>query len=359
MDGFNPRRLTLARMRRRLTAKALSEQTGLAADTISRLENGSNPPDDSTVEKLVDALGFPKEFFSERDPEDIDTGAVSFRSFSKMSAKERDAAVSAGCLGLELSAWVEERFQLPKPNLIDLSYETDPEAAASSLRQYWGLGERPIGNLLALLETQGVRIFSLSENTASVNAFSFWRDEKPFIFLNNFKTAESSLFDSAHELGHLVMHKHGDPKGFRSAEREANTFASACLMPAKDVRSRVRRPITINTVLAAKTRWRVSAMAMAHRLNGLGLLSEWQYKSLCIELGKRGYRHGEPQGIERETSKIWRKVLSQLWTERTTKNDIAKSLHLPLDELEGLIWNLAGPDLRPQGRKGGELRAIE
>src|SRR5258706_9542574 len=195
VDSFNPRRLSLARMRRRLTARALSEMTGLAADTISRLEKGSNPPDDSTVDKLVGALGFPIEFFSDRDPEDIDTGAVSFRSFSKMSAKERDAAVSAGCLGLQLSGWVEERFRLPKPNLLDLSYETNPDAAADALRQYWGLGERPIANMLALLETQGIRLFSLSEDTASVNAFSFWRDGKPFIFLNNFKTAESSIFD--------------------------------------------------------------------------------------------------------------------------------------------------------------------
>jgi len=298
-------------------------------------------------------------FFQDGDPEDIDTGAVSFRSFSKMSAKERDAAVSAGCLGLQLSAWVEDRVQLPRPNLLDLSYETDPEAAAIALRQYWGLGERPIGNLLALLETQGVRVFSLSENTASVNAFSFWRDGKPFIFLNNFKTAESSIYDSAHELGHLVLHKHGDPKETRSAEREANSFASAFLMPAKDVRSRVRRPITINTVLAAKARWRVSAMAMAYRLNALNLLSEWQYKSICIELSKRGYRHDEPQGIERETSRVWRKVLTHLWTERTTKNDIANSLHLPLDELEGLIWNLAGPDARPQGPGEREIRAVK
>jgi Zn-dependent peptidase ImmA (M78 family) len=359
MDSFNPHRLSLARMRRRLTAKALAERTSLAPDTISRLENGTNQPDDSTVDKLVIALGFPKEFFSDQDPDDIDTSAVSFRSFSKMSAKERDAAISAGCLGLQLSGWVEDRFRLPKPNLIDLSYETNPEVAASSLRQYWGLGERPIGNALALLETQGVRVFSLSENTASVNAFSFWRDEKPFIFLNNFKTAESSIYDSVHELGHLVMHKQGDPKGIRSAEREANNFASAFLMPANDVRSRVRPPMTIERILAAKSRWRVSAMAMAYRLNALGLLSEWQYKSLCIELGKRGYRSGEPQGIERETSLIWRKVLSQLWTERITKNDIAKSLHLPLDELEGLIWNLAGTDLRPQGHKARELRAIE
>jgi Zn-dependent peptidase ImmA (M78 family)/DNA-binding XRE family transcriptional regulator len=355
---FNPRRLSLARMRRRLTAKALSEMTGLAADTISRLENGNNPPDETTVEKLAKALGFPVEFFLDGDPEDINTDAVSFRSFSKMSAKERDAAISAGSLGLELSRWVEERFSLPKPNLLDLSYETNPEAAAIALRQYWGLGERPVSNMLALLETQGVRLFSLSENTASVNAFSFWRDEKPFVFLNNFKTAESSIYDSAHELGHLVMHKHGDPKETRSAEREANSFASAFLMPAKDVRSRAPQRVNVDSILGIKGRWRVSAMAMAYRLNALGLLSEWQYKSTCIDLGRRGYRVGEPKGIERETSIIWRKLLAQLWSERTTKNDIAKNLHLPLDELEGLIWNLAGPDPRPPGVTGRELREV-
>jgi Zn-dependent peptidase ImmA (M78 family)/DNA-binding XRE family transcriptional regulator len=355
---FNPRRLSLARMRRRLTAKALAEKAGLAVDTISRLENGDNAPDETTVAKLVRALGFPTQFFYDQDPEDIDTGAVSFRSFSKMSARERDAAISAGSLGLQLGGWIEERFNLPKPTLLDLSYETDPEAAAHSLRQFWGLGEKPIGNLLALLETKGVRVFSLSENTASVNAFSFWRDDKPFVFLNNFKTAESSIFDAAHELGHLVMHKHGDPKETRSTEREANSFASAFLMPAKDIKARIPRRITVETILQAKMRWRVSAMAMAYRLNSLRLLSDWQYKSICIHLGRLGYRAGEPTGIDRETSVIWRKVLSQLWAEKTTKNDIAADLHLPLDELEGLIWNLAGPDQRPTSPTERGLRIV-
>jgi len=112
---FNPKRLSLARMRRRLTAKALAELTGLAADTISRLEKGSNQPDDLTVAKLARGLGFPVDFFYGRDPEDIDTRAVSFRNFSKMSARERDAAISAGSLGLQLSGWVEQRFSLPQP----------------------------------------------------------------------------------------------------------------------------------------------------------------------------------------------------------------------------------------------------
>jgi transcriptional regulator with XRE-family HTH domain len=223
---FNPKRLSLARKRRRLTGKALAERTGLAADTISRLEKGSNQPDDLTIAKLATALGFPARFFSGRDPDEIDTDAVSFRSFSKMSARERDGAISAGSLGLQLGNWIEERFELPLTNLIDLSYETSPEVSAHLLRQYWGLGEKPIGNMLGLIETHGIRVFSLSENTASVNAFSFWRDDKAFMFLNNFKTAESSIFDTAHELAHLVMHKHGDPKGSRLAEREADKFGN-------------------------------------------------------------------------------------------------------------------------------------
>jgi Zn-dependent peptidase ImmA (M78 family) len=79
-------------------------------------------------------------------------------------------------------------------------------------------------------------------------------------------------------------------------------------MPAKDVKARAPRWVNVESIIIAKGRWRVSAMALAYRLNALGLLSEWQYKSTCIELGKRGYRLGEPQGIERETSVIWRKV---------------------------------------------------
>jgi hypothetical protein len=93
-------------------------------------------------------------------------------------------------------------------------------------------------------------------------------------------------------------------------------------------------------------------MAMALRLHSLGLMTEWQYKSACIELGRRGYRTGEPRGIERETSAVWRKVLAQLWNERTTKRDIAAKVSLPPDELESLIWGLAGPMLRPERSSG-------
>ena len=152
---------------------------------------------------------------------------------------------------------------------------------------------------------------------------------------------------SAYELGHLVLHKHGGPKQSRSAEHEANLFASAFLMPEEDVLSRMPRLINTNVVIRAKARWRVSAMAMTYRLHLLGLLSDWQYRSVCIDLGKRGFRSGEPDGIEREKSVVWQKVLSQLWSERTTKNEIAASLNLPLDELQGLVFGLTGEHVNP------------
>jgi Zn-dependent peptidase ImmA (M78 family) len=327
--------------------------------TISRLENCDNEPDEGTVARLARALNYPIGFFYADDPDELDTTAVSFRSLTKMSAKERDAAIAAGRLGLELSRWLDREFSLPLTDLLDLSYEASPEAAAKALRSYWGLGERPITNMLALLEVKGVRVFSLAEATKTVDAFSFWRDEHPFMFLNNFKTAEHSIYDSAHELGHLVMHRHAGIQPSRSAEREANDFASAFLMPANDVQSRVPRFCTVDSILRVKARWRVSAMAMAYRLHALGLLTEWQYKSACIELGRRGYRTGEPIGIDRETSAIWRKVLSQLWNERTTKHDVAAKINLPPDEVECLIWGLTGPMARPEATKQRPgLRAI-
>jgi Zn-dependent peptidase ImmA (M78 family) len=325
------------------------------------LENGENAPEDETVEKLARVLGYPVKFFFQDDPEQIDVNAVSFRSLSKMSAKERDAAIAAGKIGIEVSTWIEDKFNLPNPDILDLSYETDPESAAKSIRQHWGIGEKPIGNMIRLLEAKGVRVFSLSENTATVDAYSFWRDEKPYIFLNNFKTPEHSVMDAAHELGHLVLHKHAGTQPntdlSRHAEREANQFASAFLMPLNDVKARISRPVTLATILNMKARWRVSAMALAYRLHAIEHLSEWQYKSAIIELGRRGYRTGEPNGIERESSAVWQKILTQLWAERITKEKIAESLNLPLDELESLIWGLTGSPTQPN--EGGSLHIVK
>lgn len=339
---FNPSRLRIARQRRQKTRASLAEAAGLAPLTITRWENGENAPEQESLELIADVLNYPLEFFCADDPEVVDTSTVSFRSLSKMSARERDAAIAASSLGLELAGWTEGQFELPAVDLIDLSHEDAPQIAARILRDHWGLGENPIGSMIGLLESKGVRVFSLAEDTVAVDAFSFWKADKPYIFLNTQKTAERGRFDAAHELAHLVLHKHSGPSGSRNSEREADQFAAAFLMPSNDLRSRITGRLTADSIIKWKKRWRVSAMALSYQLHKLGRLSDWQYKSLCIELGRRGYRMGEPDGIDREISILWSKILTALWKEKVTKETIASDLNFPLDEVEALVWSLTG-----------------
>lgn len=348
---FNSSRLKIARQRRKLSGKRLAELAGVTPVTISKIENG-HQPEAAVVDKLAAALGYPKDFFFMCPPEVLESDTVSFRSLKKMNAAERDASLAAGTLGIALYDWIDSKFNLPEPDLIDLSKERNrPEGAARILRQHWQLGDRPVGNILKLLESKGVRILSLSENTRNVDAYSFWRSDYPYVFLNQEKTAERSIFDSIHELGHLVLHHHAGARNEKGAEMQADRFASAFLMPEADVMNRIAHVYDASQIIKAKNRWKVSAMALAYRLHSLKLISDWSYRSICIELGKRGYRKGEPVGIERETSTVLAKVLTALWNKRMTKADIAKDLSVPLEEIETLIFRLTGPARTPVNEK--------
>ena len=348
---FNPDRLELARKRRRLSAKGLAEKAVISPVTLSRIVNRQQMPDESTVVSLVKALGYPPSIFFRDDPDRIDTGAASFRSLTSMSARERDAALSAGVLAYELMDWVRERFTLPEPDLIDLGHERDPIAAARMLRQHWSIGEKPIGNMIKLLESKGVRVFSLAEDTKNVDAFSCWRDCQPYVFLNTFKSTERSRFDAAHELGHLVLHRHGGPQG-REAEMEANQFASVFLMPHADLVSVIPYVSSIDQILRAKKRWGVAAVALAYRLNKLGLMTEWQY----IQVNRR-YRSSEPDGLPPESSSVWQMVLQALWKEGLSRGAIAAKLDIPEDELSSLLFGLTGESNPPQ-RGAPRLTAV-
>lgn len=227
----------------------------------------------------------------------------------------------------------------------------DPEAAAQVVRAEWGLGEKPAPNMIHLLEAHGVRVFSLAQECRQVDAFSFSHSAQPFVFLNTQKSGEHSRFDAAHELGHLVLHWHHELPQGRQAEREANRFASAFLLPAASLVSAAPRYPTLKDLIAIKRPWKVSVAALTHRLYTLGAMSEWQYRSLFVELSRRGYRTKEPSPINRETSQILNKVFGTLRKEGIAKADIAGQLNLHAKDLDALVFGLA---MLPMGggRKG-------
>jgi Zn-dependent peptidase ImmA (M78 family) len=223
--------------------------------------------------------------------------------------------------------------------LPDLRHERDPEAAANALRQLWGLGQQPIKNLLHLLESKGVRVFSLSIDAKEVDAFSMWKDGVPFIFLNTGKTAEHGRFDAAHELGHLVLHRHAAPNG-REAEQEADTFASAFLMPRGAVLAHALRFPTLSQLITLKRTWTVSVAALTYRLHAVGALSDWHYRTLCIEISQRGFRKKEPDEAPREISQALAKIFAALREDGFTKSEIAHQLAVYPAEIDQLAFGL-------------------
>ena len=353
---FNHRRLVLARKRRKMSARALAEAVRVSPITISRLENGANEPDPATLQDLAGALRYPVGFFSGPDIDELPAEAASFRSLKAMTARERDAALTAGSLAYVFSDWISERFNLPEADVPNLGADATPEAAAQFVRTQWGLGQQPVTNMIKLLEAKGIRVFSLNEDTKNVDAFSCWRAEQPYVFLNTFKSTERSRFDAAHELGHLVMHRHGTMQDSRQAEIEADQFASHFLMPHDDVSSRIRFVTSLDELIHAKKRWGVSVAALNYRLHKMGVLSEWQNRSFNIEISTRGYRKSEPEALDAEVSSVWPQVLSDLWSERTTRDHVADALNLPAEELSGLLFQSG--IIRP-ARSDATLRLVE
>lgn len=338
---FNPIRLEVARKRRQMTKKALAQAAGVSQLTITRLAKGDTPnPDVTTVDALSVALNYPRAFFFLDDCEVLSEESVSFRSLSAMTGRQRDAALASGAVAFTLDEWVTDRFNLPPADLPNLRDE-DPSAAAAALRTYWGIGSKPIPHMTKLLEAKGVRVFSLSESNKNVDAFSCWRNDVPYVFLNTLKSAERSRFDAAHELGHLVLHVHG-ASGSRDVEREADAFASALLIPKDDLVSNLKRLPSLQDLIAAKSRWGVSVAALARSAFQHGMLSDWYYRDLCKSISANGYRTKEPQPRPREESVLWKKVFESLWRERMTKDYVARELSIPVDEIESLLGGLYG-----------------
>ena len=363
MPQFTPGRLDLGRRRRGHTKTKLAELLGITTRALTFYLAGEREPAAEMVQRMAQALEFPADFFYAPEIVEPSLDSVSFRALSAMTAKQREKVLSAAAIAVQLDDWIHERFDLPAPDVPRLRRE-DPEAAAEAIRDAWGLGQKRVPNMIHLLEKQGARVYSLAEDCAEVDAFSFWRDGAPFVFLNTMKTPEHSRMDAAHELGHLVLHAWGGPSG-RAAEEEAKTFGSAFLLPRRSVVADAPRPGNVKQIIKAKHRWNVSAMALAYRMAKLGILSEWQARTIYSQLGQLGYRTGEPdtKGKPRETSQVLAKVFDALRAEGISRAVVAREMSVTTQELNSAIFGLVltqmsgagSPNAMPTGRPNLKL----
>jgi Zn-dependent peptidase ImmA (M78 family) len=343
---FQPERLTFARKRRQVSQIELAKAASLVPRTLQRYERGKECPKEETLARIAGILGFPPQFFSDARPlADIPALSISFRAYSKIKAKLRENAVAVAQLAVGIEAALAEQFELPALDVPDLrEAASDPSEAARLLRGEWSLGTGPLSNMVHLLERHGARVFSLSDDAADVDAFCFWQDGKAFVVVNREKSPERGRFDCAHELGHLALHR---PIDFRDkdVEREADAFAGEFLVPSAALAAQAPPFISKETVMKLKRFWGVSAMAMVRRLKEVGRLTDWTYRSMCIDLAKEGYRSGEKNGMtHHETSSLLADMINS--DDGVSVRELARDLNVATSDIAPLVFGLQRGPLR-------------
>jgi predicted DNA binding protein len=296
-------KVRLARQIRNKTITQLSEEVGVSKQAISQFENGVVEPKAETFFKLVQVLRFPIQFYIKEIINSVQIRQTFFRAQSSASALERKSYEERSSFVAGIYDCLEEYLNLPKLNLPKLSILNDEisvmemENIAQSVRSYWNLGDRPILNLVSLLEENGIIVSTLKDGEKKIDGFTqvyqcngsvrycvMLEDEKGSMARRN--------FSAAHELGHILLHSSLNNEDLNSTEnrqieRQANLFASCLLLPEKSFKKELINPNDYEGYLFLKKKWHVSIKAMFIRAKDLGLLS---YDEYIILMKKYSYR---------------------------------------------------------------------
>lgn len=318
MGMINPNfvgaRLKEAREARGWNRVQLAEALGLTRQAVSLYENGDRSPTTKTLDLAATCLRFPVHRFVQPVAPTCDA-PLFFRSFTSATKTARTRAQHRlGWVRNDIGPYLQESVDFPSVNFPKIELPDDPsaidletiETVATEVRRYWGLGDGPLSDVVLLLENNGAIVAQQELGVNNLDAFSRWdsADERPYIVLGTDKaSAVRSRMNAAHELGHMVLHRHIHPSVVTSKdmpkllEKQAKYFAGAFLMPAKTFIAEIPRP-NLNAFVAIKTRWRVAIQAMIVRARHLEVISHTGAERLFAYLSQRGWRKQEPYDDE-------------------------------------------------------------
>jgi Zn-dependent peptidase ImmA (M78 family) len=217
------------------------------------------------------------------------------------------------------------------------------------VRAHWKVPSGPIKNLTLLAERAGIVLMLSRLANTSVSGVTFSVPGlSPIILLNEEQPADRLRYTLAHEIGHLVMHR------FPSAnmETEANTFASAFLMPANDIRPAfLGRNIDLSLLGALKPEWRVSMQSLLMRAASLGFIPVGRQQYLWKQIKAIGIRLREPPQFDFPPE--YPTIMQRVFTIHRTAlgystDDLAKLLCINPDEMIALYRDPSAANDNPR-----------
>lgn len=285
--------MVLARESRGLTQIALAGRLGISQGHLSKIEAGLLQIPDATLARIAEALGYPTNFFTMREPVyGAGTSEFFHRKRSAMSARllaQVHAMVNIRRIqvGRLLRAVEIDEDLVPE---IDLEEFGSPEEIARAVRASWALPRGPVLDLTRAVEGAGGIVIPMDLGTQLIDAVGrYVPGLPPLFFINRDAPADRTRLTLAHELGHMVMHRVPNA----DMEDQAFRFGAELLMPEQDVRSELDA-LTLDRLVWLKRRWRVSMGALLKRAETLGRIQPRRARYLWMTMSRLGYRTREP-----------------------------------------------------------------
>ncbi|WP_404419570.1 helix-turn-helix domain-containing protein [Marinospirillum sp.] len=351
IKGFQSLRLKQLRSNASMTQAELADLVQCAKGNISKWEQGKSSPEANSFQRICDAFNVPGSWLMEEPIASPETQPSFFRTNTSTTATARALANIRLDWAEEIAYKLQESLEFPSINLPEYTgdfkdlADYEIEDLATECRQRWNIGQAPIGNLLNLMESNGVVATRGKLGFTKMDGVSRWSqvDDYPYVFLcmdkaNGFRTR----FDAAHELGHIILHKAvsqaGYKKHYKLLETQAHRFASALLLPASAFVRDIHYP-TMETFLALKPKWKTSVAAMIRRCQDLEVISEQTALRLWKARSARGWTTREPldDTLEPEEPKLLQRSIKMLVENNILdKNTLRQVLGLPIQYAEEL-----------------------
>ena len=262
--------------------------------------------------KIITTLRFPKDFFYKKDNlNNLLIENTFFRALSTTKKIDLQTQEEKTKIIVYIYNFLSNYFNYPELSLpeidvnIDLENRNNIEDIAIKVRNYWKLGEKPIENMVNLLENKGIIVSTLNINNKKIDAFTQVHRvnnvNKYCVVLSNDKQSVARRnFDAAHELGHIILHSNIEKldeltsEEQRKLEEQANFFAASFLLPKNEFFNDLIQPLNLEYYKELKKKWKVSIAAMVMRARQLGRINNSQYVEVVKTMNYRKWKTREP-----------------------------------------------------------------
>jgi Zn-dependent peptidase ImmA (M78 family)/DNA-binding XRE family transcriptional regulator len=319
----------------------LGEQVGVTRQTIAAWERGDREPSMQQVIKMCRILNVPIDIML-----GITETSEPILLFRADAADSLSPALKQLLARKAFDYGEIERLAGALPNLpgsrpLATFDEHMVEQVAHEVRDWLGVEDAPLGDVLSLLEGKGLKIFQYKLPN-SVSGFSAYTEEiGGAIFVNAEHRTERQYFTALHELSHLIFHRKeyqgpatATAKVGKSDPREqaANYLAGAVLLPRTVVEAELHpyrnRWLPFSLLGDIKRRYSVSMRTILVRAEQLGIISSRQSFQQIAKINEKCGKEDEPYDLKPPESlrRLNRLVYQALIEEKITTSKAAEVL---------------------------------